>query len=168
MPGWCCSASWLLRQGTAKWGLAAWLLGDCWAELTEPGWLDAWCLVGYVTAGLGCTAAWLTGLNSGSQAWLGKIAWLGFWLGSLFMPQLFPPFPKSEKKFQIVHNFTPSWCKMSIMEINGNFHNINHLKVSGNAVNLMENIPIESLKHQSPHAQCSTVKFLAKVTRTYE
>ena len=65
------------------------------------GWLDAWCLVGFVTTGLGCSATLLLGslgLNSGSQAWLGKLG-LGFGLGPLFKPELFSPFPISEKKF---------------------------------------------------------------------
>ena len=53
----------------AGYRLGALLLGNCWAELAEPDWLGAWYLVGYVTTGLGLSAALLLGslgLNSGS------------------------------------------------------------------------------------------------------
>ena len=74
----------------------------------------AWCIVGYVTAGLGCSATLLHGsldLNSGSQTWLGVvIAGLAWVLAWVLCPSLdFPSFSKIERKcHKNVLNFTPS------------------------------------------------------------
>ena len=72
-------------------------------------------------ARLHCCTAWLTGpwlwLTGLARWWHG----LGFGLGLCLKPWLPFLFQKSQKSAKNVPNFTPSWCKMSIMEIKWNY-----------------------------------------------